>query len=76
MTICIVIFTILSQKIMANPHAFRKLIYRLAQKMELKKNEIEFLATCFFYVTMLEIHNFKLTVTLTIVKNSDNCTKY
>jgi hypothetical protein len=30
----------------------------------------------FFYVTMLEIHNFKLTVTLTIVKNSDNCTKY
>jgi hypothetical protein len=48
MTICIVIFTILSQKIMANPHAFRKLIYRLAQKMELKKNEMEFLATCFF----------------------------
>jgi hypothetical protein len=24
----------------------------------------------------IEIHTFKLTVTLTIVKNNDNCTKY
>jgi hypothetical protein len=54
----------------------------LPKRWNYKKNEMELLATLFslFYDTYsllnIEIQNFKLTVTLTIDKNSDNCTKY